>query len=46
MGKLIRDETDGATMDYDLEKLDHGPTGFFPVRFNKDQDGNWKISFF
>ena len=46
MGELIFDEADGAAKNYDLEKLNHGPTYLCPVRFNKDQDENWKISFF
>jgi hypothetical protein len=46
MGGLILNEADGATMNYDLEKLNHGPIYLCPVRFNKDQEGQWKISFF
>ena len=46
MGEMTLEEMDGSTMIYELEKLNHTPVYLYPVRFNKDKDGNWKISFF
>jgi len=46
MGEMTLDEMDGCTMIYEIEKLNHTPVYLYPVRFNKDMDGAWKISFF
>ncbi|MBN2137047.1 MAG: hypothetical protein JW720_04520 [Sedimentisphaerales bacterium] len=46
MGEMTFDEMDGSTMIYLLEKLNHATICSYPVRFNKDRDGNCKMSDF
>ena len=46
MGEMTFDQMDGCTMIYEIEKLNHTPVYLYPVRFNKDMDGTWKISLF